>query len=84
MNWIKYIIYILAVVIYLKPMPSLACASCFGKSDSQLAHGLNAGIFTLLGFVFIVLGAIAAFGIFLWHRANTHSTGVSKEISELE
>ena len=47
-----------------------ACASCFGKSDSQLAHGLNAGIYTLLGVVFIVLGAIAAFGIFLWHQHN--------------
>lgn len=84
MNWIKNIIFIITAVIYLKPVSALACASCFGKSDSQLAHGLNAGIYTLLGVVFIVLGAIAAFGIFLWHRANTHSKGVAMEISETE
>lgn len=37
----------------------LACAACFGKSDSPLANGMNWGIFTLLGVVVPVLSCFA-------------------------
>jgi len=37
----------------------LACAACYGKSDSPLANGMNWGIFTLLGVVVPVLGCFA-------------------------
>jgi len=47
-----------------------ACAACFGKSDSRLASGMNAGIFTLLLVVVMVLGGVAAFFIYLARRAN--------------
>jgi len=46
----------------------LACAACYGQSDSPLAHGLNWGILSLLGVVFPVLGGIAAFFIFIAKR----------------
>jgi len=46
-----------------------ACPSCYGKTDSPLAHGMNAGIFVLLGVVGVVLTGLAAFGIFLARRS---------------
>ncbi|MCX8156745.1 MAG: hypothetical protein N3J91_09910 [Verrucomicrobiae bacterium] len=46
-----------------------ACATCFGKSDSKLAEGLNMGIFALLGLVLLVLGWLAGFFIYLSRRA---------------
>ena len=46
-----------------------ACATCFGKSDSKLAEGMNWGIFTLLLVVMSVLGGISAFFIYIARRA---------------
>lgn len=43
----------------------LACAACYGQSDSPMANGMNWGIFTLLVVVVGVLGSIAAFFIYL-------------------
>jgi len=45
----------------LAPSPLLACAACYGKSDSALAQGMNWGIFTLLGVVLTVLTCILVF-----------------------
>lgn len=45
-----------------------ACATCFGKSDSKLAEGMNWGIFTLLLIVMSVLVGISAFFIFIARR----------------
>ncbi len=49
-----------------------ACAACFGKSDSKLAEGMNAGIFALMGVIGSVLTAIAGFFWFIVRRAVTH------------
>ena len=48
-----------------------ACAACFGASDSDMAKGMNMGIFALLGVVVVVLGGIASFFIYLARRANS-------------
>jgi heme/copper-type cytochrome/quinol oxidase subunit 2 len=53
-----------------------ACATCFGKSDSKLAEGMNWGIFTLLVVVLGVLGGISAFFIFLARRSSAGKTNV--------
>jgi hypothetical protein len=46
-----------------------ACAACYGgNTNDPLAHGMNAGIFTLLGVVVLMLGSIATFFIFLVRR----------------
>jgi hypothetical protein len=45
--------------------PVYGCAVCYGDSSSPLAMGLNWGIASLLGVVFVVLGSIAGFFIFL-------------------
>ena len=53
-----------------------ACATCFGKSDSKLAEGMNWGILTLLFVILGVLGGIAAFFVFLARRSAAHSSNV--------
>jgi hypothetical protein len=49
----------------LAPSPLIACAACYGKSDSPLASGMNWGIFTLLGIIVTVLVSIAGFFVFI-------------------
>lgn len=62
-----------------------ACAACFGKSDSKLAEGMNAGILTLLFVVGSVLFAIASFFVFIIRRAATHPLPIPGEsLSSLE
>jgi hypothetical protein len=50
------------------PAPLFACAACYGKSDSPLAHGMNWGIFTLMGIIVTVLATIASFFIYIIHK----------------
>jgi len=59
----------LALGIALNPAPVLACAACYGQSDSPLAEGMNWGIFSLLGVVVCVLASIATFFVFLGKRS---------------
>lgn len=47
-----------------------ACAVCFGRSDSNLAKGMNMGIFTLLFFIGSVLATLSAFFVFLAVRSS--------------
>jgi hypothetical protein len=47
-----------------------ACAACFGRSDSALAYGMNAGILTLLAVIGTMLAAIASFFVFIVRRAS--------------
>jgi len=47
----------------------LACAACYGQSDSPLAKGMNWGILSLLAVVVMVLGSIAACSIVLARRS---------------
>lgn len=51
------------------PRAGWACAACYGQSDSPLAAGMNWGIFSLLGFIGVVLGGVAAFFVFLARRS---------------
>jgi hypothetical protein len=50
---------------------ALACAACYGTSDSPMAQGMNAGILTLLGIIGTVLCGAATFFVFLARRAST-------------
>lgn len=45
------------------PPSALACAACYGASDSPLAQGMNLGILFLLGVIGSVLLGITAFFI---------------------
>jgi hypothetical protein len=55
--------------VLLAETPALACAACFGKSDSAMARSLNASIFTLMGVIGTVLVGAASFFVFLAKRA---------------
>ena len=46
-----------------------ACATCFGASDSDMARGMNMGIFTLLGVLAFVLSILVAFFVFIGVRS---------------
>ena len=46
----------------------LACAVCFGQSDSPLAQGTNMAIFFMLGVTAVMLTAFASFFIYLIRR----------------
>jgi hypothetical protein len=53
----------------LSPSSLLACAACYGQSDSPMAQGMNWGIFSLLGVIGLVLGGVATFFIYLARRS---------------
>jgi hypothetical protein len=48
----------------------IACAVCFGASDSLQFKGTQIGILVLLGFTACILGAFAAFFIYLKRRLH--------------
>jgi hypothetical protein len=48
----------------------MACATCFGASDSKMAQGMNVGILTLLAVVGLVLGGTAMCFVVLGVRAH--------------
>ena len=55
---------------YSEATVAMACAACFGKSDSPMAQGMNAGIYALLGVIGTVLCGAATFFVFLARRAS--------------
>ena len=60
---------VLFVVLALQPESLLACAACYGQSDSPMAAGMNWGIMSLLVVIGVVLGGVSAFFIYLAKRS---------------
>jgi hypothetical protein len=60
---------LLALLLIHLPQGAWACATCFGRSDSELARGMNWGIAALLLVILSVLASIAGFFVFLARRA---------------
>jgi hypothetical protein len=74
--------WLIVALAFVATSPSLhACAACFGKSDSNLAKGMNMGIFALLGVIVTVLGGIASFFVFLARRSTEQTA--SQTLPEL-
>ncbi len=82
MNRIRYIFWVLAAFMVMQPQAMQACATCFGKTDSRLAVGMNWGIVTLLGVVGFVLALISAFFIYLIKRSATMSASMAPETTK--
>ena len=59
----------LLVGMSLHPGSLLACAACYGQSDSPLAAGMNWGILSLLVVIVLVLGGVAASFVSMARRA---------------
>ena len=69
MKAIRQCVMLAALILAAAPQSLLACATCFGKSDSDLAKAMNWGILSLLAVVVFVLGGFAAFFIYLARRS---------------
>jgi hypothetical protein len=54
---------------------ALACATCYGASDSPLAQGMNWGIATLLGVIGAVLAGVVAFFVHVGVRSTKANAG---------
>lgn len=63
MNRIVKIAFAAGLTGLLTSSQALACATCYGASDSPLAKGMNWGILVLLGFIGSVLTGIVVFFI---------------------
>jgi hypothetical protein len=57
-----------AFVCFLSHPRVMACAACFGQSDSNMAKGMNVGIFALLLVITCVLSGIGGFFLYLARR----------------
>ena len=51
------------------PASALACATCYGASDSPMAQGMNWGIASLLGVVLSVLAGVTMFFVHIGRRS---------------
>ena len=71
MKRFKALFPIAAVAFALQPGSLLACAACYGQSDSPMAQGMNWGIFSLLAVIVSVLGGIGGFFIFLARKSGS-------------
>lgn len=72
MNWIRRLgrmAPVGLVILWCSPARLEACATCFGRSDSPLAQGMNMGILVLLGVVLSVLAACVGFFVHVARRA---------------
>ena len=50
---------------------ALACAACYGDtSGSRMGNAATVGIFAMVVIMFLMLGAVAAFGFHLAYRAK--------------
>ena len=54
------------------PRALLACAVCYGASDSSQTHGMNLGIVTMLGVTGVVLGGFGGMIFCFARRARRH------------
>ena len=65
-----------AALLQVGSRPVLGCAACFGQSDSNMARGMNVGIFALLLVITSVLCGIAGFFVYVARRSTQleHST----------
>ena len=66
----KHIGYLSLFLLFALEKNALACATCYGESDSPMAEGMNAGIIFLLLVIGATLASIVAFFIFIMRRAR--------------
>jgi len=62
-----------AVAVAMQSNSLLACAACYGQSDSAMAKGMNWGIASLLVVVVGVLSGITTFFVYVAKRSASAS-----------
>ncbi len=58
-----------AAVLLAASLDASACATCFGKSDSRMAQGMNMGILALLAVIGSVLAGVVSFFVHVAKRS---------------
>jgi hypothetical protein len=79
-----FVAVVAAIILEISSARVFACAACFGKSDSNMAQGMNMGIFALLLVITSVLCGIAGFFVYVARR-SAHldaAGGLPKNLSE--
>lgn len=81
----KYLgsLFVILVLTLSTPAPVLACAACFGDSDSDMANGLKLGVLSLLAVVVMVLVGFAAFFVFLVRRSNLAQAPAASSLASM-
>ncbi len=74
-NAARFLLSSLGLMLISDSNSALACAVCFGKSDTALAKGLHWGVLSLLAVVLCVLAGIVAFFICLAKRSAAVAGG---------
>ena len=62
---------------------ALACATCYGASDSPLAQGMNWGIVTLLGVIGSVLAGVVAFFVHVGAKSAKLNAGENSHLDKI-
>jgi ABC-type antimicrobial peptide transport system permease subunit len=65
------------IALLLAAFSASACTACYGQSDSDMARGMNMGIYFLLAVLVVVLGSIAGFFVFIIRRAARMAPAVA-------
>lgn len=65
----KFLLAAVPGVLVMRPELLLACAACYGQSDSPLAKGMNWGIFSLMAVIVTVLASVASFFVYLGKKS---------------
>lgn len=68
-------LWLLGALVVVAKSSALACATCYGASDSPLAQGMNWGIATLLGVIGAVLAGVVAFFVHVGLRSAKVNAG---------
>lgn len=80
----RLILNLLALLAFAVLSPSAqACAACFSQNDGPMARGMNAGIFTLLGVIGIVLCGFFALMIYLVRRGAAYSDLMDMQVEAI-
>ena len=76
--------FMLAAAMFVATSPvASACTACFGKSDSNMAKGMNMGIAALLLVITCVLCGVAGFFVYLAKRNSQLNESVfSPDLSQ--
>jgi hypothetical protein len=69
------ILWLITVLAGVAKSSAIACATCYGASDSPLAQGMNWGIATLLGVIGAVLAGVVAFFVHVGVRSAKVNPG---------
>ena len=73
------ILWLVSVLVLAAKSSALACATCYGASDSPLAQGMNWGIVTLLGVIGAVLAGVIAFFVHVGVKSAKLNAGVNSD-----